>query len=630
MSAKIDLVKSKSNTSSSSSSSSSRWSPIIWTFLILPLCLAAQKYEENTTDKGSKLVEQNINLRPRTTILKVTPQLQLARQERDTLKMIHMLMVSSKCHFKLRESAEASILANEAEQLARLLDSIPSKMNLFSHLAAIHQNNGDFDRAISYLDPLLREAQRESNDLVEANILLKIGSVRGDQGDFVQYIQCIDEAKKIYESKRVAEGLNGLHRYMADYYNLSGERAKAVDENIQLLNRALKAKDTTQIIESYGALLNNYIAIDSLNMAESYYQKLVHYASFSEVDYVSQAELSYGVLHVRQGQHSRALALFEKCQPLLDERDIANLVTLHHWKAIAYRGLDRYDLAAKESEIAYNLSIRHGFLRGAEKSAYALFQTNYWRDHHKEALEWILEADKQRDSIFDLERIEEMRELEAQYETFRKEQEIEILRANEETNRNKRSMLAIGLILSLLSGSLVIYNQILKRKKDREIFLQEQELSQEKQKNLKLEVDFRQQELSGRVKQLASKNEFLQELENEVQSLSNHADRSMSKTTDRIKKMISFDQLDREDWKQFVQEFKVAHPEFTEKLRHVYGSFTHSEMRLITLLRMNLSSKEIANILRITDQGVWKSRYRIRKKMGLKGEVDLQELILAI
>ena len=57
-------------------------------------------------------------------------------------------------------------------------------------------------------------------------------------------------------------------------------------------------------------------------------------------------------------------------------------------------------------------------------------------------------------------------------------------------------------------------------------------------------------------------------------------------------------------------------------------SFSKTEPRLIALLKMNLSSKEIAQILHISTERVKKARQRLRKKLELDSTQDLQEYIL--
>lgn len=77
------------------------------------------------------------------------------------------------------------------------------------------------------------------------------------------------------------------------------------------------------------------------------------------------------------------------------------------------------------------------------------------------------------------------------------------------------------------------------------------------------------------------------------------------------------------------KEFSSIHQAFMDELKAQYGEFSNTEWRLISLMKMNLSSKDIANILRISPDGVKKARYRLRKKMDLASEVDIQDYLIS-
>ena len=94
--------------------------------------------------------------------------------------------------------------------------------------------------------------------------------------------------------------------------------------------------------------------------------------------------------------------------------------------------------------------------------------------------------------------------------------------------------------------------------------------------------------------------------------------------------MIHHDANEEEEWDQFGKEFTSIHKEFQDSLKEKHGNFTNSEWRLISLLKMNLSSKDIANILRISADSVKKARYRLRKKMQLDSNLDIQDYLLSI
>ena len=57
---------------------------------------------------------------------------------------------------------------------------------------------------------------------------------------------------------------------------------------------------------------------------------------------------------------------------------------------------------------------------------------------------------------------------------------------------------------------------------------------------------------------------------------------------------------------------------------------TPSDVKLAAYLRMNLSTKEIAQLLNITNRSVELKRYRLRKKMNLESGVNLGEFMRLI
>jgi FixJ family two-component response regulator len=59
-----------------------------------------------------------------------------------------------------------------------------------------------------------------------------------------------------------------------------------------------------------------------------------------------------------------------------------------------------------------------------------------------------------------------------------------------------------------------------------------------------------------------------------------------------------------------------------------FPHLTHGDLGLAAYLRMNLSSKEIAQLLNITTRSVELKRYRLRKKMALNNLYGLSEFFM--
>jgi AraC family transcriptional regulator, chitin signaling transcriptional activator len=77
----------------------------------------------------------------------------------------------------------------------------------------------------------------------------------------------------------------------------------------------------------------------------------------------------------------------------------------------------------------------------------------------------------------------------------------------------------------------------------------------------------------------------------------------------------------------FNQQFSKLHPDFYEKLQNNHPELTKSELKFCAFLKLKLSSHQISSILNVSSEAIRKSRYRIRKKMNLPRETDLEDYI---
>jgi DNA-binding CsgD family transcriptional regulator len=92
-------------------------------------------------------------------------------------------------------------------------------------------------------------------------------------------------------------------------------------------------------------------------------------------------------------------------------------------------------------------------------------------------------------------------------------------------------------------------------------------------------------------------------------------------------RMISDTEKSDDDWNRFAIHFDEVHNNFLATLKVKYPQLSPTDLKLCAFLRLNLSSKEIAQRLNISLKGVEVSRYRLRKKLGLATEVNLNDFL---
>ncbi len=74
----------------------------------------------------------------------------------------------------------------------------------------------------------------------------------------------------------------------------------------------------------------------------------------------------------------------------------------------------------------------------------------------------------------------------------------------------------------------------------------------------------------------------------------------------------------RDPMEDFELMFKQMHGGFYEKLLCTCPDMTRSELQVCALLRMNLTSKDMARLTNVTASTIDITRHRIRKKLGLE------------
>jgi DNA-binding CsgD family transcriptional regulator len=95
-----------------------------------------------------------------------------------------------------------------------------------------------------------------------------------------------------------------------------------------------------------------------------------------------------------------------------------------------------------------------------------------------------------------------------------------------------------------------------------------------------------------------------------------------------LKKRID-KEIDNQNQNQiFESYFEEVHADFFERLKDKFPHLSPKDLRLCAYIRMNMSTKEIATLLNISDRGVEISRYRLRKKLELSREVNLSTFLL--
>lgn len=220
----------------------------------------------------------------------------------------------------------------------------------------------------------------------------------------------------------------------------------------------------------------------------------------------------------------------------------------------------------------------------------------------------------------------------------------EIGKVAEHTLHTLNLVLPSLLVLSLGVMALIIAYGIrqnrLKLKAENEILQKENQLHLTRQKlndlenqSIQLEnkilaskLEYQQREIAQMAMNLAEQWNYLGDLKEKIDDLRQRTtDENTAAELRSLSHLIGQRMSFRQEMETFFSRAEAAHQDFIHKLETLYPDLTEQEKRLATLLRLNLSNKEISALLNITPKSVETARYRLRKRLNLASTENLNQ-----
>jgi tetratricopeptide (TPR) repeat protein len=497
----------------------------------------------------------------------------------------------------------------------------------------------NIDSNAKYLAISKRLVDKLKDKKITARYHLQQGNRFKITGRFIEAIKSFEQAITLAEEAEDTMLLAGCYNSLGLVYKIQGGRNGNVAYSQKALlyeNRALEVyqsvKDTVKLLGIYSNLGIIHRDLKDFKNAEKAFSKGLSLAKEAGIN-----TYNIGILNANLSQiyldyyknYDRAIVLLNEAIRIYNKNGIRSSLE-HAYRNISYNytGKKEYakaiEYANKAIAIAEEVDDDHRRINAYEALSFAqknagLFEESLANYLHVKALE---------DSLFSVENTNIIAEMDAKFETVKKDARIKVLNTNAKLDKLQKMALSIGVILVLLIAAAVIFGMSQKRKREVGLSEKERVIEAEKLKNAHLELELKQKVLTAKVLQLAHKNEFLNTLENQLEKLKLNVDSGVSRTGNRISRLIKRDIESDTQWEQFAQEFTSIHQGFLSRLVEKFGTFSKSEVRLISLLKMNMTSKEIADIMGISDGGVKKARYRLRKKMNLE-DSELQGFLLS-
>lgn len=255
-------------------------------------------------------------------------------------------------------------------------------------------------------------------------------------------------------------------------------------------------------------------------------------------------------------------------------------------------------------------------------------------DYHK-ALDFQKEVTEYNKKNFNQEQVLNAQKLEIQFETEKKNNEMRILKEQSKSRRLQNYLYgctALAAVFGLLFMFRAYHFRVrYAEQREKQLQLERQEsalqikLEKEEQARLKAE----QQLLEAQQQQL--KKEVMAnvlQLEHKNRTLLNIKDKLAEGDKVNLEKIIKEEMVLDSNFEQAKLQIQQVHPDFfyliSEKAQR---KLTLLDLKLCAYLYLKMDTRQIAQLMHIEAKSVRMSRYRIKQKLGLEKEDDLNSFL---
>lgn len=496
---------------------------------------------------------------------------------------------------RLREQMELILdtrTYDRDETIALCLETIPIAKRLedYEALDEIYYTLSNMyfwinrDLSITYSKKGMELAKRESSSIDLGRYYVMLGKVAVSREQYDQGIHYYERADSMYTVSENYRDRGWVKGCLGNAYYLKKEYFKAIDhleESIELEESIDSQHPSPLTLINLG---NCFLETGQPDQAMEFYTMAQSIATTTKDEYaLATAHLVLGKFNNRYGDYSKALE----------------------------NGFKSMELSRKSNNYqALQLAYEH------------LYETHKYLKNYQASLQYLELKQTIADSLEIQESDAAIKNLENSFALQKQASDLELMKVEKaKLWYQSKAQLAQNrlLFLLLISIGIVFLTFVV-------VFIITHKANKAKQKLTHETAEMRNRELTNLALYVKQRSLFIDVVRSDLKSIrdSRNETNRTKLISDLFIKVGQYGGVDNGD-DQLKKSIELSSRDFSQRLKDKYPDLTDYESRLAQLLRMNLSSKEIAVLLDITPHSVNISRYRLRKKLKLNRDDSLTE-----
>ncbi len=503
---------------------------------------------------------------------------------------------------------------------------------IYNEIGSNYEESGNERKALEYYK--LSQYTFEKTDSIHENKiynftnLANLYSLRGRYGEAQE---CLNSALKLALAVKsyTKEPITQVYMTMAQVYSFQGDYENAIKILEEAETLAVNIVNNDILIITRLNLLRVYV--ESKNVEKAYFI-LTKIPEDSIKNPLSVFVLNNFKADISFQEKKYQEALFynsNASEIAYKEESIPLILASNYKKAIIKDSLGQTKTAIKILEEALIDSKKYDRLDYSSRVYMELSRLYKKQSNYIKSLNSLDEYVKIKDSLTTIEKNKKTEFLKtmfnvekSQYELEKKETKIAYLKELQ----NKQKLYYISLFIGLLA---VISLIIVVFKKQKNVLLLEQKNKVSENDRLKEQVEYRNKQILDFSLHIKEKNQLLDNIKTKIQDL-NSGESKQKLTLKTIVNSINGDIKSNKEQIELYTKIHNSNVSFLEKVNKEYSSLSAQEIKIIQMLRLDLSSKQIASQMNLSINSVDTYRSRIRKKMEVPKNEKLSDFIKTI
>ncbi len=575
------------------------------------------------------------------------------------------------------EDCRAAVSA-EPDSLAFLLNNV---RKLISH---------NIEEADSTANYVLEKSLIAGNDSLTARSYYLLGIIHYYKGNHLLSAEFYRKGLETSLAVENQEFASALWNNLGIIYEYENDFEKALEAYLNSLQLAENLGDSLSIFQSYINIGLLYVWLSDYKESEVYLNKALDYFYQTENDnHIGLCYHNLAILYTNSGKpekvieaYNQAIEYYGKIENLLEHSSAS------HDKIDFLLENENFSDAKQELEKAarlvekvsnpysrgnfYFLKGKYSFLaekdypeaekyfwealsllessnaRKQQLNAYLMLTKLYAAtgntNEHSQVLSRYNELLQQNSNEKTSGNIAQLRTL---YEVNKKEKQILELTNQKQQQALLKAYLIIALIGAVVIGMVLVFfqNRKIHLGRQRALVLEndniqritqiekinlDKQLHEKESVRYRLDLEKKEQELVFQTLRQANIEQLNQSINEKLKVFSNRFSRKKDRKEFSAALKEITREVSRDPLSDFEQMFVQMHGGFYEKLLNICPELSQSELQLCALLRMNLPSKEIANLLNLSVSTIDQRRHSIRKKLGLDGQKNLVSHLICV